>query len=317
MEKVSDSEFVRVTEAAALSASKWIGKGDEKAADAAAVDAMRKVFDTIDIDGTIVIGEGERDQAPMLYIGEKVGRGLHNKVDIALDPLEGTTLVAQGWNNAISVMAVANAGCLFHAPDVYMEKLAVGPKGRGILSLEDPAEVNLPKLAIAMDKPITELTVCILNRPRHEKLITSVRNLGCRIYLIPDGDIIAAMATCMQSFPIDILLGIGGAPEGVIAATALKCLGGELQCKLLFTNDQERQRATDMGIKDLNQYFMIDTIAKGDVIFCATGITDGEMLDGIQVTSDHTRTHSLVLNSYTNTRRWISMEHNNAIRYII
>ena len=309
MERNLGIEFVRVTEAAALASARFMGKGDEKAADQAAVDVMRKAFDTVDIDGTIVIGEGERDEAPMLYIGEKVGSKNGPKVDIALDPLEGTTITARGDYNASSVLAVADSGSFLHAPDTYMYKLAVGPAAAGKVNIQDPIDITLKKLSKAIGKYLEDVTVCILDRPRHEALIQTVRNIGCRIKLIRDGDVSAALATCMTSSPVDILLGSGGAPEGVISAAALKCLGGDFQAKLEFRNNDERERALKMGLKNPDQFFTMEELAKGDVIFCATGVTDGEMLKGVEFTSSGAKTHSMVMRSRTRTIRWIEAEH--------
>lgn len=275
-------EFVRVTEAAALAAARQMGRGDEKVADQAAVDSMRKAFDVVEVEGTIVIGEGERDEAPMLYIGEKVGTGKGPKVDIALDPLEGTTITAKGGYNATTVIAVADEGCFLHAPDTYMNKLAVGPEAKGAVDITDPVPITLKRLARALDKYLEDITVCILDRPRHNELIQTVRDVGCRIKLIGDGDVSGAIATCMPDSPVDILLGIGGAPEGVLSAAALKCMGGDFQGQLKFRNDDEKDRAIKMGLKDPEKIFSMEELAAGDnVVFCATGVTDGEMLKGV------------------------------------
>ncbi len=302
-------EFVRVTESAALASSRFMGRGNEKDADQAAVDAMRAAFDVIDVSGTIVIGEGERDEAPMLYIGEKVGSRQGPDVDIALDPLEGTTITARGDYNATSVIAVADKGCFLHAPDTYMQKLAVGPKAKGILSLDDPTEIILKKLAKALNKYVDDITVCILDRPRHDTLIQEVRAIGAKIKLIRDGDVSGAIATCMNESPVDILLGTGGAPEGVISAAAMKCMDGDFQGKLSFRSNEERERAIKMGIKNVDQLFLLEDLAKGNVLFCATGVTDGEMLKGVQFTSHGAKTHSMVMRSKTRTIRWIEAEH--------
>jgi len=302
-------EFVRITEAAALASARYMGLGDEKIADQAAVDAMRKAFDTLDIKGKIVIGEGERDEAPMLYIGEEVGQGSGEEVDIALDPLEGTTITAVGGYNATTVVAVADKGCFLHAPDTYMKKLAVGPKAKGKLHIDNSVKENLEKLSKALDKYLRDITVCILDRPRHEQLIKEVREIGCRIKLISDGDVSGAIATCMEESSVDILLGTGGAPEGVLSAAALKCLDGDFQGKLEFRSDEERERAIKMGMKDPDASFQLEELAKGDVMFCATGVTDGEFLKGVTFSSKGAKTHSMVMRSKSRTIRWIEAEH--------
>ncbi len=305
-------EFVRITEAAALASARFMGRGDEKKADQAAVDAMRKAFDTVRIDGTVVIGEGERDEAPMLYIGEKVGKTSSDapKVDIALDPLEGTTITATGGENAISVIAVAEKGNFLHAPDTYMEKLAVGPKCVGKVDIKAPVAVNLKNVAIALGKDINDVTVVILDRPRHEKLIYDVRATGARIKLICDGDVSAAIATCRDGTGVDILMGTGGAPEGVISAAALRCIDGDFQGILKFRSDEEKKRAMKMGITDLDKVYSINELAKGDVMFCATGVTDGNLLKGVRFTGNHgATTHSLVMRSKTQTVREIVAHH--------
>ncbi len=302
-------EFIRVTEEAALASARQMGKGDEKLADQAAVDAMRKAFDVVSMKGTVVIGEGERDEAPMLYIGEKVGSGDGPELDIALDPLEGTTITVNGGYNATSVVAVSESGNFLHAPDTYMFKLAVGPEAKGLLSIQDPVEVTLKKLAKAINKSIEDVTVCILERPRHEKLIADVRMAGCRIKLISDGDVSGAIATCMHESPVDILLGAGGAPEGVISAAALKCLGGDFQGQLNFRSKAERERAIEMGLKEPDKHFLMEELAGGDVMFCATGVTDGEMLKGVQFSPKRAKTHSMVMRSKSRTVRWVHAEH--------
>ena len=302
-------EFVRVTEAAAMSSARLMGRGNEKASDQAAVDAMRRTLDSIDIDGTVVIGEGERDEAPMLYIGEKVGSKKGPKVDIALDPLEGTTLTATGGPNALSVIAIAEEGKFLHAPDTYMEKIAVGPAGRGVIHLEAPATENLRELSKAMKTPIEDLTVIILNRPRHEDVIREVRECGARIKLISDGDVSAAIATCVPDSGVDMLIGIGGAPEGVIAAAALRCMGGEMQGRLKFRNDSERSRAEKMGIQDHGKIWKTDELAQGEVMFAATGVTDGDMLRGCRFFAGGARTHSIVMRSKSGTIRRIDAVH--------
>ena len=301
-------EAVRVTEAAALSCARLTGRGDEKAADQAAVDAMRKAFDALAISGTVVIGEGERDEAPMLYIGEKVGSG-GPKVDIALDPLEGTTICATGAPNALAVIAMADGGNLLHCPDTYMDKIAVGPAGRGVVDLDKSPTQNLQALAEAKRCNIEDLTVIILARPRHEALIKEVREAGARIRLIGDGDVSAAIATTKAETGIDLLLGIGGAPEGVLAAAALRCVGGDMQGRLKPRNDSEIERARKMGIKDINKKLTIDQLAAGDVMFAATGVTDGDYLDGVHFFAGGATTQSVVMRSRTRTIRLINATH--------
>jgi fructose-1,6-bisphosphatase class II len=302
-------EFVRVTEAAALAAARQMGKGDEKIADQAAVDAMRQAFDSVLVSGKIVIGEGERDEAPMLYIGEEVGGG-GTPVDIALDPLEGTTITAKGGYNATTVIAVADKGCFLHAPDTYMDKLAVGPEAKGAVDITDPVPVTLKRLARALDKYVEDITVCILDRPRHNELIQQVREVGCRIKLIGDGDVSGALATCMEDSPVDILLGTGGAPEGVLSAAALKCLGGDFQGQLKFRNDDERTRAIKMGITNPDKVFTMEELAQGDnVLFCATGVTDGELLRGVRFNPKGAITESIVMRAKSRTVRWIKSHH--------
>lgn len=306
-------EFVRITEAAALSSAKWMGRGDEKAADQAAVDAMRKAFDTVRIDGTVVIGEGERDEAPMLYIGEKVGYKTEDApaIDIALDPLEGTTICAKGGVGAISVIAVAERGNFLHAPDTYMDKIACGPAARGLIDIDKSPTENIKIVAKALNKSVQDVTVVILDRPRHADLIAESRATGARIHLIGDGDVSAAVAAAWPNAGIDLLLGVGGAPEGVISAAAMQCLGGDFQGRLKFRNEQEKQRALKMGIKDLNQKYKIDDLAKGSVMFCATGVTDGPLLQGVKtLPGGKLTTQSLVMRSKTGTIRTIDAWHN-------
>jgi fructose-1,6-bisphosphatase class II len=305
-------EFVRITEAAALSSARWMGKGDEKAADQAAVDAMRKAFDSVRIDGTVVIGEGERDEAPMLYIGEKVGLQTEDspKVDIALDPLEGTTICANGGVGAISVIAVAEGGNFLHAPDVYMDKIACGPQAKGVIDIDLSATENIFRVAERLKKPVADMTVMILERPRHEKLIAEVRGLGARIHLIGDGDVSGAIASAWPDSGVDLLIGTGGAPEGVISAAALQCLNGDFQGRLRFRNEDEKARAKKMGIQDLNKKYSIDELAKGSVVFCATGITDGPFLRGVKMlASRQAKTQSVVMRSTTGTIRTIETHH--------
>lgn len=305
-------EFVRITEAAALACSKWTGRGDPMAADQAAVDAMRKAFDSLDINGTIVIGEGERDEAPMLYIGEKVGVGKAEDptVDIALDPLEGTNLCANGIVGALSVIAVAEDGHFLHAPDTYMDKIAVGPRAVGCVHIDASIEDNIQAVAKALEKDVNEVTVVILDRPRHADLIQRIRKVGSRILLIADGDVSAGIATSWQNSGIDILVGTGGAPEGVITAAALKCLGGDFQGRLKFRNEAERERAAKMGLKNLDQAFSMEDLAKGSVMFCATGVTDGSLLKGVRFLGNkRVITQSVVMRSNTGTVRMLESFH--------
>jgi len=302
-------EAVRVTEAAAMAAAKQIGRGDEHAADHAAVEAMRTAFNYLPIDGTVVIGEGERDEAPMLFIGEKVGSG-GLAVDIALDPLEGTTLTAKALPNALAVMAMAEPGTLLNAPDTYMDKIAIGPGyPDGTIDLDaDPAE-NIRSLAKAKGVAPTEITALVLDRPRHAAIIESVRKAGAAVRLITDGDVAGVIATTDPSTGIDIYLGQGGAPEGVLAAAALRCVGGQIQTRLVFRNDDERGRAAKLGIADFNRKYSLLDLASGDVIFSATGVTDGSMLSGVHVELDCILTESVVMRSATGTVRWIKGRH--------
>ncbi len=303
-------EFVRVTEAAALESARWMGLGDEKEADHAAVEAMRQVLNTIQFDGTVVIGEGERDEAPMLYIGEKVGRGGGGPaLDLALDPLEGTTLCARGGVNSLSVIAIAEAGNFLHAPDTYMEKIAVGPEAKGVIDLNCSPTENLLRIAHAKKCQVSDLTVIILDRPRHVELIAEVRRAGSRIWLIGDGDVSAAIATCKPESGVDVLMGTGGAPEGVIAAAALRCTGGDFQGKLVFRHEEERKRAAVMGIREENRIYRIEELAAGPVLFCATGVTQGTYLNGVRYFKGGAKTHSVVMRSETGTVRFIETEH--------
>jgi fructose-1,6-bisphosphatase II len=305
-------EFVRITEAAALACSPFMGRGNEKAADQAAVDAMRRAFDSVNIDGVVVIGEGERDEAPMLYIGERVGRkGPESPaVDIALDPLEGTTICAKGTEGAISVIAAAERGTFLHAPDTYMEKIACGPAARGVIDLNMSATENIRAVAARLNKPVEMVTVVILDRPRHDRLIAEVREIGARIRLITDGDVSAGVATCWENSGIDLLMGIGGAPEGVITAAAMTCMGGDFQGRLKFRNDEERARAEKMGVKDLDRTYCLKDLVKGSALFCATGITDGPLLDGVRTyPNKKLSTHSVVMRSATGTIRFIEATH--------
>lgn len=302
-------EFVRVTEAAALAVGRWIGKGDEKAADRAAVESMRRAFDSIKFEGTVVIGEGERDEAPMLYIGEKVGAGSGPKIDIACDPLEGTTITALGRSEALSVIAAAEDGGFLHAPDTYMNKIAVGPRARGAIDITKTPTWNLKEIAKAMGKEVEDLMVIILDRPRHSDLIAEVRRAGARIRLIGDGDVSAAIATAQDETGVDVLLGIGGAPEGVIAAAALRCLGGDMQGVLAFRNNEERARGKTMGIVDEHRVYGLQDLAKGNVMFIATGITNGSYLSGVRYFGGGACTHSIVMRSETGTVREIKATH--------
>lgn len=313
MERELTLEFGRVTEAAALAAARWMGRGDKNAADGAAVTAMRTAFKTVQIDGEVVIGEGEMDEAPMLYIGERVGAGNDcggPRVDIAVDPVEGTNNVARGLPNAIAVVAVSEKGGLLHAPDMYMDKIAVGPKAAGKIHLDAPVKENLNAVAKALEKSVEDLTVVILNRPRHEKLINDVRETGARIQLIQDGDVAPAVAAAIGGTGVDILMGVGGAPEGVVAAAALKCLGGEMQGRLWPEDDEDRERARKLGIGDINRLLTMDDLVKtDDVMFAATGITDGDLLKGVRFFGHGGRTHTVVMRSRTGTVRFIDAIH--------
>ncbi len=303
-------ETVRVTEAAALAASRLMGRGDEKAADQAAVNAMREALNGLSIDGTVVIGEGERDEAPMLFIGEKVGAG-GPEIDIALDPLEGTTLTAKGGPNAMAVIAMGEKGGFLNAPDTYMDKIAVGgglPKG--VVDLDATPAENLAALAKAKDRSVEDLVVCILDRPRHSEVIGQVREAGARILLIGDGDVAGVMATSNKESGVDLYLGSGGAPEGVLAAAALRCIGGQMQGRLIFRNEQERDRARKWGITDFDRKYELHDLAGGDVMFAATGVTDGSMLRGVRRQSTTASTQSVVMRSKTGTVRLISADHN-------
>jgi fructose-1,6-bisphosphatase II / sedoheptulose-1,7-bisphosphatase len=303
-------EVVRVTEAAALSASRLMGRGDEKAADQAAVDAMRRALNSLAIDGTVVIGEGERDEAPMLYIGEKVGTGQGPRIDIALDPLEGTTITAKGGANALSVVAMAEAGGFLNAPDVYMEKIAIGGGFGDVVELDEPPAANLKNLAKAKRVEVADLVVCVLDRPRHSELIAKVREAGARIMLISDGDVSGVIATARADSGVDMYVGSGGAPEGVLAAAALRCIGGFMQGRLIFRNDDERGRAQRFGIKDFSRKYNLLDLAHGDVMFAATGVTGGTMLQGVRRFAGGAVTHSMVMRSKSGTVRIIEARHN-------
>jgi fructose-1,6-bisphosphatase II / sedoheptulose-1,7-bisphosphatase len=304
-------EAVRVTEAAALTASRLMGRGDEKAADQAAVDAMRMALNGLAIDGTVVIGEGERDEAPMLYIGEKVGTGQGPKIDIALDPLEGTTITAKGGANALAVIAMAEAGGFLNAPDVYMDKIAVGGDlPVGVVDLDEKPATNLRNLAKAKKLDVADLVVCILDRPRHSELIAKVREAGARIMLISDGDVSGVISTSQPDSGVDFYLGSGGAPEGVLAAAALRCIGGQMQGRLIFRNDDEKGRARRIGITDFNRKYDLLDLARGNVMFAATGVTTGTMLQGVRRFAGGAVTHSLVMRSKSGTVRFITATHN-------
>ena len=313
LDRVLVLEMVRVTEAAAIAASKLIGRGDEKAADAAAVEAMRRAFDTLYMDGTVVIGEGERDEAPMLYIGEKVGGapGKGPKIDIALDPLEGTTITAKAGPNSLAVLAAAAEGCLLNAPDVYMDKLAVGPGyPEGIIDLAKSPTENVKAVAAAKGVEPGDIIVCVLDRPRHADLIAELRSLGCGVVLIGDGDVAGVIAVTDEDTTIDMYMGQGGAPEGVLAAAALRCVGGQFNGRLVFRNDDEKARARKWGIEDLNRIYTRDDLVKGDCIFAATGVTSGSLLEGVKYRRGGIMTtESVVMRASSGTVRWIKGEH--------
>ncbi len=303
-------ELVRVTEAAALAAARWMGRGEKNSADQAAVDAMRLVLGTIAMDGVVVIGEGEKDAAPMLYNGEQVGAATHPKVDIAVDPIDGTRLTAEGGNGALSVVAVGERGSMYYPHHlVYMDKIAVGPSCCGVIDIEASPRVNLRNIARALNRDVNDLTVMILNRPRHADLIEAVRTAGARIRLITDGDVAGALSTCMPNSGIDVLMGIGGSPEAVITATALKCLGGEIQCKPWPRDDDERQKAIDMGIELDKVLTNNDLVQSDDVFFAATGITNGELLRGVRYFGGGATTHSMIIRSRSGTLRMITATH--------
>ncbi len=303
-------DLVRVTEAAALAAGRWMGRGDKEAADQAAVDAMRLVLNTIEMDGIIVIGEGEKDHAPMLYNGERLGTGQPPKVDIAVDPIDGTTLTALGRSGALSVVALSARGTMFSPGKlVYMDKIAVGPEAKGVIDINAPVKENLKAIARAKHRDVDDLTVIILDRPRHAELIRQIREAGARIRLIGDGDVAAAISASIEGTGIDALFGIGGSPEAVITAAALKCLGGEIQCKLWPRNDEEREYARERGL-DLDQVLTTDDLVKGDdIFFAATGITRGELLDGVQYFGNGARTSSVVMRAKSGTIRYITATH--------
>jgi fructose-1,6-bisphosphatase II / sedoheptulose-1,7-bisphosphatase len=303
-------DAVRVTEAAALAASRWMGRGDEKAADQAAVDAMRSALNVLDVRGVVVIGEGERDEAPMLYIGEKVGTGTGPEIDVALDPLEGTTICATGGPNALAVVAMAEKGGFLNAPDVYMDKIAIGDGlPPDLVDLDAPPAVNLKNLAKAKGIAVSDLVVLILDRPRHQELIAKVRATGARIQLIRDGDVAGVIATTRLNRTVDIYMGAGGAPEGVLAAAALRSIGGQMQGRLIFRNDDEKKRARALGLTDLNRKYNLTDLAGGDVMFAATGVTDGALLKGVHRFAGGARTQSVVMRSVTGTVRLVEAEH--------
>lgn len=309
MERSLSMELVRVTEAAAVSASRWMGRGLKNEADDAATTAMRNVFDTIPMQGIVVIGEGEMDEAPMLYIGEELGTSQGPEVDVAVDPLEGTNIVAAGGWNALSVIAIADKGNLLHAPDMYMDKIAVGPEAVGKISLDASVTENLLAVAKAKNKDIGDIVATVLNRDRHAGIIEEIRRAGARIKLIEDGDVAAAINTAFDETGVDIMFGIGGAPEGVIAAAGLKCLGGELQGRLIPEDDAQRERCEKMGI-DVGKILYMDDLVKGDdAIFAATGVTDGELLRGVQFKGGYCETHSLVMRSKSGTIRFVEGRH--------
>ncbi|MED1204307.1 class II fructose-bisphosphatase [Heyndrickxia acidicola] len=310
MDRSLSIELVRVTEVAALSAGRWMGRGKKDEVDEAATQGMRDMFNTINMRGTVVIGEGEMDEAPMLYIGEELGTGDGPEFDIAVDPLEGTNIVAAGTWNALATIAVAEKGALLHAPDMYMEKIAVGPEAAGKIDLNAPVIENLKAVAKAKNKDVDDLVVAILDRERHQSMINEIRSAGARIKLIQDGDVAAAINTAFENTGVDILLGSGGAPEGVLAATALKCLGGEFQGKLLPQTQEELDRCRKMGIDDVNRVLLMDDLVKGeDAFFVATGVTDGELLKGVQYKGNFGTTHSVVMRAKTGTLRFIEGRH--------
>jgi fructose-1,6-bisphosphatase II len=304
-------EVVRVTEQAAIASARLMGRGNKNESDQAAVDAMRRAFDTLNIDGTVVIGEGERDEAPMLYIGERVGKGTTSAppVDIALDPLEGTNLCAYGRPGAISVVALADKGNLLNAPDTYMEKIACGPGARGAIDLAKSPTWNLKSVADALGRAVAELTVVILDRERHQELIAEVRQAGARVRLIEDGDVAGGVSTCFESSGVDLLMGTGGAPEGVIAAAAIRCAEGDFQGRLKFRNPEERARARKMGIDDEHRVYRAEELARGDVMFAATGVTSSDFLKGVRFFAHGAETHSIVMRSKTGTTRFVTATH--------
>lgn len=310
LDRVLVLEMVRVTEAAAIAASALVGRGDEKAADAAAVEAMREALNQLDMDGTVVIGEGERDEAPMLFIGEKVGTGTGPKIDIALDPLEGTTICAKAGPNSLAVLAIAEEGGLLNAPDVYMDKIAVGPGySPDVIDLDRTPTENIRAIAAAKGVEPGDIIACVLDRPRHEALIAELRALGCGVVLIGDGDVAGVIATTNPDTTIDVYMGSGGAPEGVLACAALRCVGGQFKGRLLFRNDDERARARKWGVADLDRQYDLTELARGDCIFAATGVTDGSLLDGVKRRGKAMSTESVVMRASSGTVRWVKGEH--------
>src|SRR5699024_10506372 len=310
MERSLTMELVRVTEAAALSSARWVGKGNKNDADDAATSAMRTVFDTIPMQGKVVIGEGEMDEAPMLYIGEEIGTGDGPEVDIAVDPLEGTNIVARGSWNALSVVAISDGGNLLHAPDMYMNKSAVGPEAVGKIDINDTVAENINNVAKAKNKAVEDILAVVLSRPRHEELIAEIRATGARIKLIQDGDVAGAINTAFDDTGVDILFGIGGAPDAVLSAAALQCLGGEIQGKLTPSNEEEARRCKEMGIEDLDYVYKMNDFCKGDdVIFAATGVTDGELLKGVQFKGDRATTETVVMRAKSGTIRFVAGSH--------
>ncbi|NJP37366.1 class II fructose-bisphosphatase [Alkalicoccus luteus] len=310
MERSLSMELVRVTEAAALASARWMGRGQKDEADNAATEAMRDVFDTIPMKGTVVIGEGEMDEAPMLYIGERLGNGYGPRVDVAVDPLEGTNIVASGGWNALAVLGVADKGHLLHAPDMYMDKIAVGPDCVGKISLDASVEQNIQAVAAAKGKDVEDIVVAILDRERHQTLVSDIRSAGARIKLMGDGDVAAAINTAFDDTGVDLMLGSGGAPEGVLAAIGLKCLGGEIQGRLLPSSDEEVERCHRMGIGDVNRVLHMDDLVSGeDAIFAATGVTDGELLKGVRYKAQTGATHSLVMRAKSGTVRFVEGDH--------
>jgi len=315
IDRILTLELVRVTERAAVASSLLVGRGNEKEADQAAVDAMRTELNTLDIQGEVVIGEGERDEAPMLYIGEKVGTGNGPKVDIALDPLEGTTLTAKGQSDALTTIAMAEKGSLLNAADVYMDKIAIGPGcPNDIVHLDEDPDVNVKAFSKATKKPIELVTVCVLDRPRHADIIESIRSSGARVKLIPDGDIAGVIHTTDPQTGIDMYMGIGGAPEGVLAAAALRCTGGQMQAKLVLEDQEKKDRATKMGISDYNKIYSLNELVSGDALFAATGVTNGSMLNGIE-NNNGLWTNTVVMRSSSGTVRWIKSHHTNKEKF--
>ena len=309
MNRELSMEFVRVTEAAAMASARGVGRGDKNGIDQLAVDAMRKMFDTVNISGTVVIGEGEMDEAPMLYIGEKVGAG-GPEVDIAVDPVEGTNLVAKGQLGAIAVIAIAPKGCLLHAPDMYMDKIAVGPRAKGCINIDDPVRGKMERVAKAMNRNVNDLTVVALDRPRHRKIIEEVRAAGARIRLISDGDVDPIVNCGIEGTGIHMYIGRGGAPEGVLAAAGLKCLGGDMQARLVPENDEQTQRCHEMGIADTRQVLTIEDLVKGDdCMFTATGITNCDLLRGVNFFGNGARTHTVSMRYATGTVRFVDAVH--------